>query len=146
MEIIFFSVFYSEKMHSPDPADREDLLQRIHQDIEDITQVTISTVDELVRRGDLLDDLVDKSEKLYESSEGMIWTMQKTLKQSIGRRILRIATGVLRGVFFLFRKAINIGLLAGKQVYVLLIFMFPNEQDIINHLARQEEGKGEKIF
>jgi hypothetical protein len=124
------------------------MVECITQDVDEIARITIDTVDELVTRGELLDDLVDKTERLSEASEGMLWTVRQTLNEGIARRALRITKTMLRGVVALLYRFVLLGVMAGRVAYGGVLFLFPNEKDITDRLAQREAEveKGEKIF
>jgi hypothetical protein len=134
MKIIFFFFGTSEMR-------RKEVIEHIEQDIRDITEITLDTVDELTKRGDLLDTLVSKSQKLSESSEKMLWTVREKIGEGITHKIIRVAVyavrGIFRGLFLLLYQAVKMGILVGKQTKTWILFFFPNEEDILYRLEQQ---------
>ena len=97
------------------------MLSHIENELSDITEITVDTVDRLIKRGEILESVVDKTEKLAASSLELRWSLQRRL-----------------GYFHTLSRLFCWPLGICRWVKKYIQFLFPREDEIVEYITRQE--------
>lgn len=120
----------------------DDVIMKINQDIMDINEITIGTVEELLKRGMLLENLMDKSKKLSESSEEMIKRIKRNIYRDFISRIFestkRIMIFLVGSMIYFLRMTYNMIHISIINLIMLITSLFPEEREILNRLEKNK--------